>query len=222
MEAGCLMLALCAPMLVVPIIAATLARRFSAGALSGIGLLAAAVGLLWLGTVEVGSGKSPIVPMLLIGAGSGLPWGLMDGLSVSVAPKERAGMATGIFGTVRVAGEGLALAVVSATFAVLIAANLHHVPGLPDTDLAQAGQRLAVGDAAGAAALSADLDSSTMRHAYQTAFTGLSRMLAGITTLCAIAVFILLARQVEADGAEVAVRGPASEKAEAQERSKGL
>ena len=42
------------------------------------------------------------------------PWGLMDGLSVSVVPKERAGMATGIFSTTRVAGEGIALAIVGA------------------------------------------------------------------------------------------------------------
>lgn len=194
-EAGYLMLALCAPMLVVPIIAAMLARRFSAGALSGIGLLAAAGGLLWLGTVDVGSGHSIIAPMLLIGAGSGLPWGLMDGLSVSVVPKERAGMATGIFGTVRVAGEGVALAIVSAVLALLIAASLHPISGTPDMVLAQAGQRLAVGDAAGAAALWADLDSATLRHAYQAAFKTLSQVLAGVTCTCAVAVFILLARK---------------------------
>lgn len=221
-ETGFLMLALSAPMLVVPIIAATLARRFSAGALSGIGLLAAAAGLLWLGTVEVGTGRSTIVPMLLIGAGSGLPWGLMDGLSVSVVPKERAGMATGIFGTVRVASEGVALAIVSATLAVLIAGSLHHVSGLPDTVLAQASQRLAVGDAGGAAALWTDFDRSTMRHAYGAAFATLSRVLAGITTLCAIAVFILLPRQDEADAAEAALQAPSSEKAETQKRFRGL
>lgn len=220
-EAGYLMLALCAPMLVVPIIAATLARRFSAGALSGFGLLVAAIGLLWLGTVEVGAGRSAIAPMLLIGAGSGLPWGLMDGLSVSVVPKERAGMATGIFGTVRVAGEGVALAIVSAMLAALVAATLHHVPGMPDTVLAQAGQRLTVGDAAGAAALWPDLDNATMRQTYQTAFATLSRILAGITALCAIAVSILLARHVEADDAEVAVQAPSSEEAETQERCRG-
>ena len=45
------------------------------------------------------------IPMLLIGIGNGLPWGLMDALSVSVVPKERAGMAAGIFTTMRVAGK---------------------------------------------------------------------------------------------------------------------
>jgi hypothetical protein len=52
--------------------------------------------------------------MFLIGVGVSLPWGLMDGLAVSVVPKERAGMATGIFNTTRVAGEGIALAIVTA------------------------------------------------------------------------------------------------------------
>lgn len=212
-EAGFLMLALSAPMLVVPMAAAMLARRISSGVLSGVGLLVAAAGLIWLGLVEVGAGRYVIAPMLLIGAGSGLPWGLMDGLSVSVVPKERAGMATGIFGTVRVAGEGVVLAAVSAMLAALIAAALHHVPGLSGTVLAQAGQHLAVGDLAGATALSDSLDSSTLHHAYQGAFAMLSWVLAGITTLCAIAVLILLARQDEADAAEAPVPAPSSEPA---------
>jgi hypothetical protein len=125
----------------------------------------------------------------------------MDGLSVSVVPKERAGMATGIFGTVRVAGEGVALAIISAMLAALIAAKLPHVSGLSSTVLAQAGQRLAVGDAAGAMALGVDLDNSTLRHAYQAAFTTLCHVLAGITTICAIAIFVLLGRRDEAEAA---------------------
>jgi len=42
-----------------------------------------------------------VLPMLVIGCGTGLPWGLIDGRSVSVVPKERAGMATGIFSPTR-------------------------------------------------------------------------------------------------------------------------
>lgn len=205
-ETGMLMLSLSAPMLVVPIVAGMLARHVSPGVLSGIGLLAAAVGLVWLGTVEVGGGMSAIGPMLLIGVGSGLPWGLMDGLSVSVVPKERAGMATGIFGTVRVAGEGVALAVVSATLATMIAATLHHDAGVSALFSAQAGQRLAVGDAAGASALSPQLGGAVLMQAYQSAFATLSWVLAGITTLCAVAVFLLLTQQEEADAAGAAVK----------------
>ncbi|CAB3773637.1 hypothetical protein LMG29542_07354 [Paraburkholderia humisilvae] len=118
-DAGMLMLPLSAPMLVVPLAAATLTRWMSAGAISGIGLLIAAAGLYWLMTaLSHGASHAVIAPLLTIGFGAAMPWGLMDGLSVSVVPKERAGMATGIFSTTRVAGECIALATVSAIMAV--------------------------------------------------------------------------------------------------------
>jgi hypothetical protein len=183
-----------------------------------MGLMAAAAGLLWLGTVEVGAGRSIIAPMVLIGAGSGLPWGLMDGLSVSVVPKQRAGMAAGIFGTVRVAGEGVALAIVGAALALLVAANLRHVSGLSDADLALAGQRLAVGDTTGALALATDLDGVTVRHAYQAAFARLSQVLAGITTLCAVAVLVLLAGQEKTDASAANIRVSPRDKNETREK----
>ena len=81
------------------------------------GLLVCAAGLLWLGGCAPGTAFAQMAPpLLLIGLGIGLPWGLMDGLAVSVVPSERAGMATGIFSTVRVAGEGMALALVGAAW----------------------------------------------------------------------------------------------------------
>ncbi|MBD3703527.1 hypothetical protein IE985_21025 [Klebsiella pneumoniae] len=36
----------------------------------------------------------------------GASWGLMDGLAISAVPVAKAGMAAGLFNTVRVAGEG--------------------------------------------------------------------------------------------------------------------
>jgi len=115
LEAGSFMFALSGPILVVPTLAASLAHRFPAGAISAVGLLVCAAGLFWLSRCAPGTPLHAIVwPLLLIGAGIGLPWGLMDGLAVSVVPRERAGMASGIFNTVRVAGEGIALALVGA------------------------------------------------------------------------------------------------------------
>lgn len=105
-EAGFIMLGLSAPMLVVPILATVLARHVAPGLISGIGLMVAALGLVWLSGFTAQDGSLIVLPMLVIGIGAGLPWGLMDGLSISVVPAERAGMATGIFSTVRVAGEG--------------------------------------------------------------------------------------------------------------------
>lgn len=196
-EAGLLMLALSAPMLVVPMAAAALARRVPPGLLSGLGLLAAASGLVWLGFTEIGN-RAVLAPMLLIGLGSGLPWGLMDGLSVAVVPRARAGMAAGIFGTVRVAGEGVALALVSATLAGLAAVALRRAPGQADGALlAQAGQRLAVGDPDAARALLPGLDGAALIQAYQAAFATLSWTLAAVTVVCAVAVFRLLAERTD-------------------------
>jgi hypothetical protein len=133
-----------------------------------------------------------VLPMLVIGVGAGLPWGLMDGLSVGVVPVERAGMATGIFSTVRVAGEGIALAVVSAALSALTSASLGRLAPLSTPLLNQTGQRLAVGDLAGAAAISSQIGDDLLRDAYQTAFSTLCWWLAAVTTLCAIAVLFLL------------------------------
>ena len=131
-------------------------------------------------------------------------------------------MATGIFGTVRVAGEGVALAVVSAALAALITGALHHGSGLPGEVLTKAGQRLAVGDAAGMTVLSHQLDSSTVTQAYQVAFATLSRVLAGITTLCAVAVFVQLSRADEKDATSMEVEEPASTKTATREGFRGL
>ena len=190
--AGFIMLGLSAPMLVVPIVATMLARHVSPGMLCGIGLLIAASGLVWLAGFTAEDGAMIVLPMLVIGVGAGLPWGLMDGLSVGVVPVERAGMATGIFSTVRVAGEGIALAVVSAALSALTSASLGRLAPLSTPLLNQTGQRLAVGDLAGAAAISSHIGDDLLRDAYQTAFSTLCWWLAAVTTLCAIAVLFLL------------------------------
>lgn len=123
--AGLAILPLTAPMLVVPLIAGRLAKFISPGVLSGVGFLIAAAGALLLMRLSPEGGLGPmILPMLLIGIGNGLPWGLMDALSVSVVPKERAGMAAGIFTTMRVAGEAIAIAAIGAALVGLTARGL--------------------------------------------------------------------------------------------------
>ncbi|SMG55673.1 Major Facilitator Superfamily protein [Paraburkholderia susongensis] len=195
-HAGWLMLALSSPMLVVPFVAATLTRWMSAGAISGLGLVIAAAGLHALGSaLRIGTGSSAIVPMLVIGVGAGLPWGLMDGLSVSVVPKSRAGMATGIFSTTRVAGEGVALAVVSALLAALAQGNLHAAaPAAAPAALAEAAARLATGDLAHAAARLPEVAQATLQASYHAAFGRLIDGLTVITLLAALAAFAFLSR----------------------------
>nr|UKE82365.1 MFS transporter [Pectobacterium sp. PL152] len=123
--AGLAILPLTAPMLVVPLLAGRMAQRVSPGLLSGIGFLLSALGAWLLMRLSPdGSLWSMAIPMLLVGIGNGLPWGLMDALSVSVVPKARAGMAAGIFTTMRVAGEAIAIAAIGAVLVGLTAENL--------------------------------------------------------------------------------------------------
>jgi EmrB/QacA subfamily drug resistance transporter len=191
LEAGRMMIALSAPMLVVPIVAGMMTRWIPAGMIAGVGLLTAAAGLAWLAQCAPGQDAAHLVaPLLVIGFGISLPWGLMDALAVSVVPKERAGMAMGIFSTTRVAGEGVALAVVAAMLASLTRSRLREA-GVADAAhaLPAAAQRLAMGDLPHALALLPGVDRSLLVHAYGDAFHILLYILGGITVLSAAMVF---------------------------------
>ncbi|MCW2480240.1 MFS transporter [Candidatus Symbiopectobacterium sp. NZEC135] len=123
--AGLAIVPLTAPMLVVPLLAGRLAQYVSPGLLSGIGFLISALGTWLLAHLSADKDLwSMALPMLLVGIGNGLPWGLMDALSVSVVPKARAGMAAGIFTTMRVAGEAIAITAIGAMLVSLTATNL--------------------------------------------------------------------------------------------------
>ncbi|WP_084360506.1 MFS transporter [Hydrogenophaga palleronii] len=189
--AGSMMIALSTPLLVLPVVAGMLVRWFQPATICGAGLLVSAAGLFWLALTPIGAPVAETaLPMLLIGLGISLPWGLMDGLAVSVVPKERAGMATGIFSTVRVAGEGVALAVVGAVLSMLISGSIaaSDVAG----NAPAAAQRLAGGDLQGALALLPGTDSATLLALYGQAFAWLLMLLAGITAITAVVVFLFL------------------------------
>lgn len=206
-EAGILMLALSTPMFLVPYLAARAARWISPAILSAVGLLIASVGVLWLGHIapEIGNPATvppfisalPVIPpMLSIGLGAGLPWGLMDGLSVSVVPKERAGTASGIFNTSKVANEGVALAVVTAVLGSLTARSAANVVP-PDADrslLPELAQRIVAGDLSHAINVMPTIDKAVMAQSYFQAFQSLSVILAFVTMGAAIAIFLLLRR----------------------------
>ena len=198
-EAGQIMVALSAPMLVVPLLAAQASRHIGAGVLAATGLLLAAAGLLWLSSCAPGQPVARMLaPMLLIGFGISLPWGLMDGLAISVVPKEQAGMAAGIFSTTRVAGEGVALAVVAAALAALIdtglrAAGASAAPAaLAPAALAEAAQRIAMGDLERALALLPHASHALLAQVYGDAFRILLYLLAALTTLTALLILHFL------------------------------
>lgn len=192
LAAGRLMIALAAPLLLVPVLAALLLRWFTAATLCAAGLLLTAAGLAWLSQV-LGNGAALAGPLLLIGAGIGLPWGLMDGMALNVVDTERAGMATGIFNTVRISADGVALALAGAVLAGLIGAGLaQQLPaGLP---VLAAASRAALGDI-GQAAMLLPGQEALLRATYDTAFRQLLGVLAGLAVALASLVLYLLRQE---------------------------
>ncbi|BDI30210.1 MFS transporter [Capsulimonas corticalis] len=205
-EAGAIMISLSTPLLAAPLWAWLLAQRFSAGAVSGTGLLIASAGLVWLSHVGPGSpGGALILPMLLIGVGASIPWGLMDGLSISVVPRERAGMATGIFSTTRIAGEAVMIALVAALMATLTQAQLGGAfSGDSPEHIARAAQYIAAGDLTHAARFLPAVSHTRLVQVYGNAFRVLILLLAAATFASALTVFAFLGR----------VRAPAEPKSE--------
>lgn len=191
------LMALTAPMLIFPSVAALLTRWFSPGQVATGGLMIASVGLLLLGDA-FHSHRLPLLVLALIlcGAGAALPWGLMDGLAISAVPVAKAGMAAGLFNTVRVAGEGIALAVVTA---VLTASNnltlQSRVHGYAPEVIHRAAGWLGAGNMPQAAALLPDFSLRALSESYDTAYTVLFSGLAVVTLLCALMVWRTLCRK---------------------------
>ncbi|CAM3615122.1 MFS transporter [Rouxiella silvae] len=193
-QAGLMMMALSLPMLVVPLLAAFLTRWISSGIVCTGGLLIAALGLVWLSqSIASQNMLATLLPMTVIGIGIGLPWGLMDGLSISVVPKERAGMATGIFSTTRVAGEGIALAIVGAMLAGFVGQGIAKIT--PNSDSASASvaiQRLAIGDLHQTQRVLPQASAQQLTEIYAGALHHLLLWLAALTLISAVIVYVAL------------------------------
>jgi MFS family permease len=195
-RAGLMMMALSVPMLIVPLLAAWLTRWISAGVLCTSGLVIAAAGLGWLSQAVLAQDVTGMIaPMVVVGIGTGLPWGLMDGLSVSVVPKERAGMATGIFSTTRVAGEGISLAIVGAILSMLthnaLAARFTDDAISPEA-ISQAAQRLATGNLTVAQQLITQASTAQLQQLYAVSLHPLLLCLMAITLFSALLVLLAL------------------------------
>jgi EmrB/QacA subfamily drug resistance transporter len=104
--AGLLMLPLALPLFIVPRIVTTrLAHRLSGRALLTLGLMLVSAGLAWMGLVAPRLDGSAMLPgMLLAGIGAGLLNGETTKVGMIVIPPERAGMASGVSGTMRFTG----------------------------------------------------------------------------------------------------------------------
>ncbi|QZZ32450.1 MFS transporter [Streptomyces sp. ST1015] len=110
--AGAAMLLLTAPVLAAPLAAVALVNKGAPARLLIVpALLLVTVGNLWLtalgpdGTVLVAAG-----PLLLIGIGMGVSFGIADGQAMALVPAESVGTAAGFLNTLRGAAEAMVIA----------------------------------------------------------------------------------------------------------------
>ena len=194
LEVGLMLLPLSLPIATIPFIAANLARWIPSGILAGLGLIVAGTGVLLLALVPVGSpAMAFVLPLVLIGAGAALPWGLMDDLAISVVPTERAGMATGIFGTMRVAGETVAIALVGALMTVFVSNGLGAELAALSSDKAGAvAGAVSGGGLDEAARLAPSIARATAAEAYGAAFRATMLVCAAITFVAALVTLVTL------------------------------
>ena len=109
LQAGLGMMPLTVPILFVPILAGRLAARIPVRIMLTAGLVLIGLGALWMSGIK-SDPRALAIGLGITGIGTGITFGLMDNLAVSVVPADRSGMAAGIFSTMRIAGEMIAIA----------------------------------------------------------------------------------------------------------------
>ncbi|MEV7595916.1 MFS transporter [Kitasatospora sp. NPDC089797] len=138
---GLLLLPMTLPVLLLPLAAARLAALTSVRAvLTGASALIAAGALLLTTLHGDGSWPALALPLVPFGAGVGLAFGVMDNAAVSTVRVEHAGAAAGIFNTMRITGESVAVSGAAALLTTLTADRLGDSGLLPAAATRIAGQ----------------------------------------------------------------------------------
>jgi EmrB/QacA subfamily drug resistance transporter len=182
--AGLLMLPMAIPLFVVPrVTAGYLSYRLTGRALLAIGLGLVAIGLCWIGIEAPRFDYAAMLGgMLVAGAGAGVLNGETTKVGMTVIPPERAGMASGVGGTVRFSGIVVGFAALGTILFSSIAATvraawpagsaadqLDLVRSIAAGDLSGAGvgPRLAAGLGAGSQGMLRALAVQSFGHGYQ-------------------------------------------------------
>jgi EmrB/QacA subfamily drug resistance transporter len=134
--AGLMMLPMVAPLFIVPrIVSQHLAHRLSGRALLTIGLFLVCIGLFWFAAVAKQLAYAPMIGgMLVTGIGAGLLNGETTKVGMTVIPKERSGMASGVSGTMRFTGLVVGIAALGVVLYGRVEATVASV--LPQTNAA--------------------------------------------------------------------------------------
>jgi MFS family permease len=124
-HAGTDLLMLTLPTLVGPAVGSRVLRRIPVRHLVIVAVLLTGAGDCWLVIIAPGAGNWTLLgPLLTAGTGFGLSLGVMDGAAVASVEPGRAGMAAGMFNTMRLAGETVAIAAAGALLACFTQLNL--------------------------------------------------------------------------------------------------
>ncbi|MBP9742039.1 MAG: MFS transporter [Burkholderiales bacterium] len=206
LNAGVLMVCFSGSLLFVPFLAASLTRWISVGVLSGGGMVISIIGLMVLNTLSMNVYNWNIkVVLFVIGFGVAIPWGLMDNLAVSVVPKEKAGVAIGIFGALRVSFDSTAIAIVGSLLAFFMSHSLTGIrSGLGTSQIAAATAQIAAGAMGHASQLLPSVPHQELLATYNSAFHQLINVLIIVTSLSTLLIFILLYRTKIGEGLEIA------------------
>jgi MFS family permease len=124
--AGVAMLLLTAPVLIMPMAAATLVDKGAPPRLvMVIALVMVVAGNLWLTALSADNAVAAVAaPLAMIGVGMGASFGITDGQAMALVPADAVGMAAGFLNTLRGAAEALVIAVFSASLIGLLSARL--------------------------------------------------------------------------------------------------
>lgn len=123
--AGLLLVLLTGPTLVVPVLVSQIAHRVSRRLLLVLTMAFVAAGAAWLTVIHPHASVGVLAgPLLALGIGFGISLAILDGAAVSSVEPARAGMAAGVFNTMRLTGESVSIAVLGALLTAVTQADL--------------------------------------------------------------------------------------------------
>ncbi|WP_326568614.1 MFS transporter [Amycolatopsis rhabdoformis] len=201
-SAGLLLVLLTGPTLVVPVLVSSIAHRVQQRMLLVVTMVLVAGGAAWLTVIHPSASIGEIAgPLLCIGAGFGVSLAILDGAAVSSVEPARAGMAAGVFNTMRLGGESISIAVLGSLLTAVTQSKLTDSLGADKAGPVTA--KLLQGDMAGAVGAGAVRDVAA--DAYTSALhTGLWTI-AVVSVLGAIMVGLLARERRTAGEPDAAV-----------------
>jgi EmrB/QacA subfamily drug resistance transporter len=171
--AGLMMLPMVVPLIIVPrIVTHHLAHRLSGRSILALGLFLVCLGLFWFATVVRDVAYIPMVGgMLLTGLGAGLLNGETTKVGMTVIPRERSGMASGVSGTVRFTGLVIGIALLGAVLYGQVSATVSAaLADAPAADRLRLVQDITAGNLAKAGLAPGGLAVNAFASGYQALF----------------------------------------------------